>query len=154
MMKKTLKILKSKEIKEIVRLLGQEFGFAGDLKAYAVLRNTKDKMYLVNREIATIPLDALGIDSVGMYFGEVMDHGIRLSIEGSQLIGKQCKKNVIEIDAAVMRTWLKGQDIEIAGQHQGYVLLKCGKEFLGCGRYKEGKVLNYIPKARRILAED
>lgn len=152
-MKDTLKILNSKETKQIVKLLENEFGFAGELKQYAVLQNRKDKLYLVNRDIASIPLDALRIDSIGMYFAEVMDHGIRLSIEGSQLIGRDCTKNVVEIAPGVMRTWLKGEDIEAEG-FSGFVLLRCGDDFLGCGRAKEGKILNYIPKARRILADD
>ncbi len=153
-MKEALNILNSKETKHVLKLLEEEFGFTGNFKQYAVLQNKKDKLYLVNREIANIPLDALGIDSIGMYFGEVMGYGIRLSIEGSQLIGKDCTKNVIEIAPDEMKAWLRGHDLELEGEYHGFVLLKSGNDFLGCGKFKEGKILNYIPKARRITAED
>ena len=54
-----------------------------------------------------------------------------------------------------MHQWLKGEDIPWTGTEKGFVLLRCGTDFLGSGKYKvdEGMILNFVPKARRILTD-
>src|SRR3989338_5693866 len=148
-----LKILNSKEIKEIYRLIEKQWGAKLKLD-YAFLRNSKSRVFIVNRDISKIDFSKLRINSVGMYFCEVDELGIRLSIEGSQIVGHKAEKNIAEITEEQARQWLKGEDLEIRGDYSGFVILKCNNsgnnDFLGSGKYRNGKILNYVNKGRRV----
>ena len=146
---KNLKILNNKEIKKILKLLDNQFGFKEKLN-YVFLMNKKNKIYLVNKDIERIDIDNLRIDALGLYFGEV-NHGLlRLSIEGSQMIGKMAGKNIIELDKEDAELWSMGNDIDKEFNVYGFVILKYKKDFIGCGKYKGGKIFNYVPKERRL----
>ena len=43
-----------------------------------------------------------------------------------------------------------GNDIDKEFNVHGFIILKYKKDFIGCGRYKEGKIFNYVPKERRL----
>ena len=141
-----LKILNRKETKEILGAMREQWGFDGELD-YAFLKTEKGRIYIANRELFDIDLSKLKVNSIGMYFGE-MKNGLRLSIEGSQLIGPKAKKNIAELDEKEAKEWLSGIDIGKEAP-EGFVILKHGKDFLGTGRSKEGKILNFVPKTRR-----
>lgn len=87
----------------------------------------------------------------GVYFGKLERNGLRLSIEGSQLIGPSARKGVFEIDKSKAIQWMSGEDIE--GEVKGYVIIKWGNYFLGCGKGNGEKIRNFIPKERRISAD-
>ncbi len=87
----------------------------------------------------------------GIYFGTLEKNGIRLSIEGSFIVGKLAKKNVIELDDENAKRWMGGQDLELPVK--GYVILKWKNFFLGCGKGNGKIVKNYVPKERRIQIE-
>jgi NOL1/NOP2/fmu family ribosome biogenesis protein len=140
-----LKILNTRGVKEIKELLEQQFGFTDTLN-YVFLLTGKGKIYIANKEVFNIDLDKLNVSSIGLYFGEIEKDGLRLSIEGSQLVGPKAKKGVVEVDDYV--GWMRGEDIDCDGE--GYVIVKYHNDYLGSGRAKEGKVLNYVGKARRI----
>ncbi len=144
-----LKILNRKKIKEILALIKKQWG--ADFKTeLAFLMNTQNKIFLVNREVFNLNLEKLRINSIGLYFGELKNNELRLSIEGSQLIGNDAKQNLIEINETQAMQWLKGEDIGIKGNYKGFVIIKHKNDFLGTGKYKDGKVLNFVPKARRF----
>ena len=144
-----LKILNSRETKEIYSLIERQWGARLKLD-YAFLQNTKNRIFIVNKDISKIDLSKLRINSIGMYFCEIDKLGIRLSIEGSQIVGPKATKNIAEINEEQAKKWLKGEDLEVKGDYSGFVILKYYAYFLGCGKFKEGKVLNYVGKERRI----
>lgn len=144
-----LKILNNKEIKRIIEILKQQFGFKEKLD-YVFLINQRNRLYLVNKDISKLNLENLRIDSIGLYFGEYRNEEVRLSIEGGQMIGKKATKNIIELNDKEAEEWLTGQDIFKELKDRGFVILKHKKDILGCGRYKEGKIFNYVPKERRL----
>jgi len=143
------KLLNRKAIKEILALIKQQWGAEIDLD-YAVLQDTKNKIYLINKKIAEIDLDKLRVNSMGIYFGLITNNELRLSIEGSEIIGPQAKKNIIELTEEQKKAWLRGEDIEFNHNDETFVLLKYNFDFLGTGKYKQGKILNYVPKERRL----
>ena len=144
-----LKILNRKKIKEILALIKKQWG--ADFKTELVfLMNTQNKIFLVNKEVFNINLKKLRINSIGLYFGELKNNELRLSIEGSQMIGKSAKQNIIELNEKQAMQWLKGEDIGIKGDYNGFVILKHNNDFLGTGKYKHGKVLNFVSKSRRF----
>jgi len=144
-----LKILNKKEIKRILAMLEKQWGFKGELD-YAFLQSEKFKIYLANKEIFNLDLSKVKINSFGIYFAEVRV-GIRLSIEGSQIVGPKATKNVVELDDDEAKEWMSGTDIEKETDSNDFVILKHKTDFLGTGKAtKEGKILNYVPKARRL----
>ncbi len=146
-----LKILNSKEIKEILKLIESQWG--AKLKPdYAFLQNPKNRVFIVNKDISKIDFSKLRTNSIGIYFCEVDRVGIRLSIEGSQIVGPKAAKNIAEINEEQAKAWLKGEGLEIKGNYSDFVIIKYNNDFLGTGKYKTGKVLNYVNKSRRINA--
>ena len=146
-----LKILNKKELKEILNLIEKQWSAKLELD-YVFLRNNKNRVFICNKDISKIDLSKLRINSFGMYFCEIDRIGIRLSIEGSQIVGPKATKNIAEINEKQTKQWLKGEDLEIKRNYSGFVILKHKNYFLGTGKYKENKVLNYVGKSRRISA--
>lgn len=145
-----LKILNSKEIKQILKLIENQWNAKLKLD-HAFLKNNKNRVFIVNKDISKIDLSKLRINSIGMYFCETRNNEIRLSIEGSQLVGPKSSKNIIEIDEEQTKQWLKGEDLEIKeNNHSGFLIIKHNNYFLGTGRFKNNKILNYVSKSRRI----
>lgn len=154
--KKSLKVLNSKEKKPILKFINEQWGDCFDHKEFVFLLNNKAKLYISNADIGQIDLDKLRIDHVGMYFGTVEDDGIRLSIEGSQLVGPRAEKtnNIIELNDEEAAAWIRGEDIEKPEYTEScdskYVLIKNKDDFLGCTRQANGIIRNFVPKARRV----
>ena len=144
-----LKILNKKQIKEILALIKKQWS-ADIMLDYAFLKDKNDKIFIINKEFTEIDLSKLKINSLGLYIAQLMSDGIRLSIEGSQIIGPKAKKNIIELTKKQLTNWLQGNDIELKTALKGYVILKHDSDFIGCGKIKQNKLLNYIPKTRRL----
>jgi len=145
-----LKFLNSKETKEILKLIEEQWGAKLKLD-YILIKNSKNRIFIVNKDISKIDFSKLRINSIGMYFCD-LENEIRLSIEGSQIIGPKSTKNIAEINESQVKQWLKGEDLEIQdkGNYHGFVIIKHENDFLGTGKFKENKILNYVSKGRRV----
>jgi|SRR3989338_555239 len=141
-----LRILNSKEKKKIIEQVKNYFGIENLELDYIFLMSDERKVYLVSEDAARVELDMLRVNSLGLYFGAFEDN-FRLSIEGSQLIGSKTKKNVVELNDDTK--WLEGNDIEVSGEN-GLKIVKCKNDFLGTGQLKNGTLINYVSKERRI----
>lgn len=147
-----LKILNNKEIKEIYELIWKQWGAKIKLD-YGFLKNNKNRIFIINKDISRIDMSKLRLNSVGMYFCEIDAKGIRLSIEGSQIIGPKAAKNILEIDEEETKRWLKGEDLEKNCENcSGFVILKHKNDFFGTGKYSNERILNYVGKTRRVNA--
>lgn len=145
-----LKILNSKEIKEIFGLIEEQWGAKIKLD-YGFLKNQKNRIFIISKDISRIDISKLRLNSVGMYFCEIDPKGIRLSIEGSQIIGPKATKNIIELSEEETKKWFKGEDLEKECKEcSGFVILKNKNDFLGNGKYANGRILNYVGKMRRV----
>lgn len=147
-----LKILNNKEIKGILKLIEEQWG--AKLKIdYGFLKNNKNRIFIISKSLSKIDTSKLRLNSIGMYFCEIGKHGIRLSIEGSQIVGAGAVKNIIELDEEEIKKWFRGEDLEKECKEcGGFVIIKHDKDFLGNGKYANGKILNYIGKTRRITS--
>ncbi len=147
-----LKILNNKEIKEVLGLVEEQWGAKIKLD-YGFLRNNKNRVFVVSKDISRIDTSRLRLNSAGMYLCEIDNKGIRLSIEGSQIIGPKATKNIVELNEEETKRWLKGEDLEKECKGcERFVIIRSGKDFLGNGKYAKGKILNYVSKSRRISA--
>ncbi len=141
-------ILNSKETKQVLSLLKSQFDFTGKLD-YAFLKN-KDDIYIISKGIAKIDTKKFRINNLGLYFGEIKNSSIRLSIEASQLIGNESEKNILTLDDEQVLYWIAGDNIPISTSLKGYVLIKHKQDYLGCGYVKDETLINYVPKERRL----
>jgi len=151
-LKKSLKILSSKDKKLLLALIKKQWGaeFKPEL---AFFKNDKDKIYAVHKDIAKIDLSGARINTVGLYFGEQKKGELRLSIEGSQLIGPIAKQNILELDDKEVLDWLRGEDLQKEGDWSGFIIIKHKDDFMGTGKYTQDKrILNFVPKARRLIS--
>jgi len=145
-----LKILNSKEIKEIYNLIERQWGAKIKLD-YGFLKSNKNRVFVISKDISKIDFSKLRLNSVGMYFCEIDNKGIRLSIEGSQIVGPKATKNIVELNEEETKKWFKGEDLEKECKNcSGFLIIKHKNDFLGTGKYSNGRILNYVSKSRRV----
>ncbi|MBS7249183.1 MAG: hypothetical protein KIH08_01120 [Candidatus Freyarchaeota archaeon] len=112
----------------------------------------KRKIYAYT-ECTNLNRQTVHIVHYGVYFGRFEKDGLRLSIEGSQLIGGKAKRNIVELDYENAVKWMRGEDIKVETEARGYVILKWKNYYLGCGKIKEGTITNFVPKDRRVKTQ-
>ena len=146
-----LQILNSKEKKKILNFLKEQFGYEDNLD-FVFLKNNKQRIYLMSKDMIDIDVDSLRIDSLGSYFATIYDNEIRPSIEGSQIIGPKAKKGIIVLNDGQIEDYLKGMDLvpdEDQKMQPGYCIVKYKQDYLGCVKVSD-RILNFISKARRL----
>src|SRR3989344_8868973 len=142
-----MKLLNNKETKGIIKRLEEQYG-TKDLKLdYLFFINKDNKIFIINKDYSRLNLDLLNINSLGMYFGKIENSGIRLSIYGSQMIGKFATKNIFETDKE--EEWLNGENLECGKNLIGWVIVKSKEDYMGSGYCKNGIVMNYIKKMKK-----
>jgi len=154
-----LTFLNTREKRKIIDELKELYGFSGEIEG-ALLLSSKQKLYLLTKEIALIDKKEekeLRIDSAGLYIGRIENEGIRLSIEGSQIIGHHSSKHVLEIGEEHIEAWVKGEEFALSEQEkdkigieEGFFIIKYGNDYLGCGQIKKGNVRSLVSKERRL----
>ena len=145
-----LRVLNRKEIKELFNKIKEQYGIEDMELEYVFLRNNEGKIFIANRDIARIDLDKINVNNIGFDFCAIENNEARLTIEGAQIIGKKATKNVVELNSEQVKEWFKGEDIELTKELNGFVILKHNNDFLGSGKAKNNKIINFLPKERRI----
>jgi len=149
------KPLNSKEKENVLKLIKKQFSIEDLHLDYIFFSNEDHKIFIISKDVSKINLSNLRINNIGLYFGKIEDDGFRLSIEGSQIIGNLALNNIIEIDDVDTKKWFLGEDIPTKVDNvRGYVILRNKNDFLGCGKIKNNKIINYIDKGRRIRTSD
>ena len=146
-------ILNSKEVRQVKDALIQQFGTAPQ-QDYAYIKTVKERLFIINKDVGKLELKNLIVDKMGLYFGEIMDNGeVRLSKEGAQLVVREAQgalKNAVQLPEEEVKLYFAGQNLERKlGPENKMVLLLDGTEVLGCAKYKEGTILNFLPKIHR-----
>ena len=142
-------VLNSKEMKKLLASIREQFG-EFKTEGYAFFRNNEDKVFILSRKFADLDDSLLRINNLGLYFCKEEKDGIRLSIEGAQLVNP--KLNVIDMSKEQMYAWMRGEDIEVGDDgRKCYVVVKHDGDIFGCGKLKEGVVMNSVAKGRRVI---
>ncbi len=154
-MTQRLTFLNSKELKHLREMMISQFGYFPK-EDYAYLQTEKDKLFLISKDLIKVDLKKLIVDKVGLYFAEVKNNRVRLSKEGAQLLGVSSRKHGGQLQNTVLLTdeelqlYFTGKDLEKdVGAENKLVLLQYGQDVLGCAQYKDGKILNFMPKTSR-----
>ena len=142
-----MEILNKKGIKEVQELIREQFGVDFEFKD-VLIKDNDDKIFLLSNDFRNFEIKGVRVNSMGMYFGKLHNKRLRLSIEGSQLV--KGNRNVIEISDEEVKKWLRGEELKTEKDLKGFVIIKNKNDYLGCGEAKEGRILNYVGKDRRI----
>ena len=148
------KVLNDKEKEKIVEKLNGQFGII-EVPGKIVMRG-KERLFLYSGNLDDEEMEKLEslvfIERAGIYFAKIEEpnEDIRLSIEGTQILGNQIKKNIFEIPENLVDDWMKGHELNVQSGMKGFVVMKFKDEFLGTGKASENKIGNFIPKNRRL----
>jgi NOL1/NOP2/fmu family ribosome biogenesis protein len=152
---KKFKILNTREIKRFKIVLVETFGYSLK-KDYAYLMNDRDRVFLINKDLVKVDLNKLVVDRIGLYFAEYKNGSVRLSKEGAQLLVQEAKENNVKLDCLLeleeieAKSYFKGVDLrKDLGEEPKTLILTYKDNVLGYAKYKEGKILNYLPKIHR-----
>lgn len=151
---KPLTILNTRDVKKIREQVVQQFGFFVE-EDYAFLQNENQRIFIVNKDISKIDLKKLIVDRMGLYFAEIKPNQVRLSKEGAQFLVQRAREageivsNVIDLNEEEVRDYFAGHDLPRELGESRLIILTYKNEVLGCAKYKEGKILNYLPKIHR-----
>ena len=147
-----LKILNKKEKAEIEKKLNNQFGV--DFIPGMIVARGEERLFLFSGDLSEKGIRLLEkctfIERIGVYFAKIIGNDIRLSIEGSQILKEQIKKNVFSLDSKQAEEWMKGRELLIKTGKRGFLIMKYEEDFLGSGKASEEKIGNFIPKNRRL----
>lgn len=151
------RILNSKEQKEVWALVEAQWGIKRKPDG-VLLKNNKNKIFLINRDIEKVFDEGLRIDSAGLYILEQPNpNEVRLSVEGTQLFGPHVTKNIVDLGDGEVREWLKGRHVETKITTKDFQIVRHRRgtmdDYMGCGKLNGKELRNYMPKTRRILAD-
>jgi len=147
-----LKLLNKREEKEIINKLNEQFGIK-QIPGKLFMRG-KQRIFLYIgsfdeeniRELEKIVF----VERAGVYFGKIEEYGIRLSIEGTQIMKEEITKNIVELKKDEMQTWMMGHEVLKKSSFRGFVIIKYKNDMLGTGKASTEKITNFIPKSRRL----
>ena len=151
---KPLKILNKKEKQEIEEKLNKQFGIK-EIPGQIIMKG-REKLFLFSGSFNSRQIKRLEkltvIERIGAYFAKIDERTdtIRLSIEGSQILKDQIKKNIFEIPEELLENWMKGQELNVKTGKKGFLIMKYKDNLLGSGKASEEKIGNFIPKNRRL----
>ncbi|MCB9358366.1 hypothetical protein H6503_00385 [Candidatus Woesearchaeota archaeon] len=142
-----------KETRALLEQINQEY--TCDAKTlliddYTFFISDKNKVYIMNNDIKNVDISKVRVNSFGLYLCEINRGKVRLSIEGTQLLGRYSTKNIIELSVEDSKLWMMGNDLPTNQSFDGFVIIKHGSDYMGCGKIKEGIILNFVSKQRRI----
>ncbi len=147
-----IKLLAGKERLKFINKLKEQFGI-DDIKG-TLLKRGKERVFLFEGDRGKKDIDKLSkatfIERVGVYLAKEEEMGIRLSIEGSQILKNKITKNIIELTKEEMQTWMMGHEVLRKNDFTGFAIIKYKEDMLGTGKASEEKITNFIPKSRRL----
>ncbi len=143
-------ILGSREVKKIREQLIDQYNLSDFPKGVWVLDKKHKKLYLTTETIAKVIKKLKHMQRIGFYFGQLMNEGIRLSFQAAFEIAPLAKKNVISINELELDEYMQGHNIKKKCDVENtFVIIKHKDYVLGCAKYKQGEIINYVPKEYR-----
>ena len=146
-----MKILSSSEKKKIINKLNEQFGIS-DIP-FRMLQFGKEKIRVFSGNLPSEKIMAieknLRVENAGLYIVRIVKDGIRLTIDGTHFFKNNITKGILRIEDTQTEIWMKGEDLDI-NTDKRYAILKNNNDFLGCGKSTGEKIINTIPRERRV----
>lgn len=143
------KILNTREIKKLIKQIEEEYKAEHLNLDYIFLKNNEKKIFILSKDFKNLDTTKLHMNNLGLYLGKMETDGIRLSIEGSQLIGRNSGK-IVDLTKEETEKWVRGEDIKKDLEKEWYFLVRHDNDFYGTTKIKNNLLKNFIPKHRRI----
>jgi len=147
-----IKILNEQEKKEVEKNLNEQFGVEN--APGLLIKMGEERLYFFSGDLSEKEIKDLErcvpIERVGIYFARVIGNDVKLSIEGTNILKDQIKKNIFTLDSKQLEEWMTGSDLQTKTGKKGFIVIKYKEDFLGCGKASEEKIGNFIPKSRRL----
>jgi len=144
-----MKFLNSKELKPIIGFIKNHYGITSKLDGL-YHTNSKGKVYYSKRSVEPALIDELRIKALGIYIGQWKNDEFRFSVEGSQIFGPLCTRNICIISDENVKAWFRGEDIACEPTLHGFVVVKNGDDYLACGKAFDGLLRNFLSKSRYV----
>jgi len=154
---RSLRIVDKNEVEDLQKMIDRNYRSDFVLRDYGVMLGSEERIWIAARDVFEFDFSKLPVNSVGINFGKLKQNGkIRLTIEGSQLIGKTAERNVALIADDDAEKFLRGEDVSavetIECENHNFVLLRTESgRVVGSAMFAEGKLKNFLPKSRRIM---
>lgn len=165
----SFEMLNSREVKKLIKEINEIFEISleesDDLqKSFNFFISSIKKIYILNKFEFNVDLNDLNVNRIGIYFLNRSDNYIRLSVEGSQIIGSKAKKGIVRLSDESFKKWILGEDLVISEKEflkitetcniykNPYVIIQNTNDFFGSGKVIKNKIINYLPKERRVNA--
>lgn len=153
-----LKILDKSKKKTILNEL-ENYGI-GKLNYLFLRTNSKLRIFsgLISKDELLAWMRDIRVDNIGLYFAS-LENGLRMSLDAVHLLAAQVSKNILEIDDIQAEKWFHGHELsidelkktcELDGLKEGFIIIKNKGDFIGVGKLSRTKILNFMPKERRI----
>ncbi|MBX4196251.1 hypothetical protein KW805_01545 [Candidatus Pacearchaeota archaeon] len=147
-----VRFLASKEKKEIIEQLDEQFGISE--LPYLLIETGKEKIRGFSGTMSKDEIMELGrlarIEIIGLYaIKRELQGEMRLSFDATQILKDKITRNIVKINDEQLHEWIRGRDLLIKGE-KGLVVIQHNQDFIGCGASNGEKIFNYIPKERRI----
>jgi NOL1/NOP2/fmu family ribosome biogenesis protein len=163
-----IEILSKREKEKIDDFLSETYGTK--IPRSQFIQPSRERLRIFSGDLSErelmILMNTIRIETIGLYFAFVKktdkenekNQDFRLSFDSS-FIFKEAKKNVLDLNEEQMRTWISGQDVDTSGMKDiiqemnssyPFILLRYKGEIIGCGKLTQDKILNFVPKERRI----
>lgn len=151
-----IQILNSNQTKEILKSLKEQFGV--DEIPGRIMKLGEEKLFLFTGDATDSEIkimeEMVPVERLGVYFAKLIREDVKLSIEGSQMLKEQIKKNIFELDEEQAMKWMEGNELNIKTGKRGFLVMKYNDDFLGCGKASEEKIGNFVPKMRRLKSRN
>src|SRR3989344_2264746 len=150
---KKFSFMKSSAKRRLISKLNERFGISE--LPYLIIETSSGKYRafsgsLTKEEIAQLNL-ATNIEIIGINLLKERD-GIELSFDSLSLLQEQISSNVIEINKEEYEEWSRGNSI-VFNSKQGEKVVKFSDYLVGFGKSNGERILNYVPRERRLKAK-
>lgn len=102
----------------------------------------------------------VGIELIGMYLFHNYEDNLRLSFDAISALKDQITKNILDLTDRQAEEFLKGRDVLLTKEDEerlkannetkGFKIMKNQGDLIGTGKLVEGRIVNYMPKERRL----
>ena len=145
-----IQFVRASEKKSLLKQLDEQFGISK--LPFLLIESGKEKIRAFSGSLSKDEImnlrSFLNIESIGLYL-IAKESPIRLSFDAPHLLKYQISKNIIPIDLTKLNEWLHGFDLEIKKPSGSYII-SFNNDFVGLGKSNSEKILNHIPKDRRL----